>query len=105
MSVPDSTPPTTLAGLTTLRLGGPATELVEAHDEATLIEAVSSADAAGMPVLVVGGGSNLVVADEGFDGRVVVVRNGGLRTESDTCGGAYVEAGAGEPWDDLVAIA
>jgi UDP-N-acetylmuramate dehydrogenase len=105
MSVPDSTPPTTLAGLTTLRLGGPATELVEAHDEATLIEAVSSADAAGMPVLVVGGGSNLVVADEGFDGRVVVVRNGGLRTESDSCGGAYVEAGAGEPWDDLVAIA
>jgi UDP-N-acetylmuramate dehydrogenase len=105
MSVPDSTPPITLAGLTTLRLGGPATELVEARDEATLIEAVSSADAAGMPVLVVGGGSNLVVADEGFDGRVVVVRNGGLRTESDTCGGAYVEAGAGEPWDDLVAIA
>ena len=98
-------PPTSLAELTTLRLGGPAKELVEAHDEATLIEAVSSADQAGTPVLVVGGGSNLVVADEGYAGRVVVVRNTGLAVEADTCGGAYVEIGAGHPWDDVVATA
>jgi len=97
--------PTTLAELTTLRLGGPAAELVEAPDEATLVEAVSSADDAGLPVLVVGGGSNLVVADEGYAGRVVVVRNGGLAVEADTCGGAFVEVGAGEPWDDVVAVA
>ena len=56
-------------------------------------------------MLVVGGGSNLVVADEGFDGRVVVVRNAGLRSEGDTCGGAFVEIGAGENWDDVVATA
>ncbi len=96
---------TTLAELTTTRVGGPAGELVEAFDEATLIEAVNSADAAGIPVLVVGGGSNLVVADEGFPGRVVVVRNAGLGVEGDTCGGAFVEVGAGEPWDDVVAAA
>ena len=91
--------------LTTLRLGGPAREVVLAHDEQTLIEAVREADEAGTPVLVVGGGSNLVVADEGYAGRVVVVRHGGLRAEGDTCGGAFVEVGAGEPWDDVVAAA
>jgi UDP-N-acetylmuramate dehydrogenase len=94
-----------LADLTTLRLGGPAAELVEADDEATLVEAVRSADADGTPVLVVGGGSNLVVADEGFPGRVVAVRNGGLQVEGDQCGGAYVEVGAGESWDTLVSHA
>jgi UDP-N-acetylmuramate dehydrogenase len=95
----------TLADLTTLRLGGPARELVEAYDEAELVEAVRSADEQGIPVLVVGGGSNLVVADEGYDGRVVVVRNTGLTSEADTCGGAFVEIGAGENWDDVVATA
>jgi UDP-N-acetylmuramate dehydrogenase len=94
-----------LADLTTLRLGGPARELVEAHDEASLVEAVSSADAEDIPVLLVGGGSNLVVADEGYDGRVVLIRNLGLRVEADLCGGAYVEVGAGENWDDVVAAA
>ena len=98
-------PKTTLAELTTLRLGGPAAELVEAHDEAALVEAVGSADEQGTPVLIVGGGSNLVVADEGYDGRVVVVRNTGLTNESDLCGGAFVEIGAGESWDDVVATA
>ena len=104
MTVPEQ-PPTALAELTTLRLGGPAAELVEARDEATLVEAVRSADEQGTPVLLVGGGSNLVVADEGYDGRVVVVRNDGLKTESDLCGGAFVEIGAGENWDDVVATA
>ncbi len=107
MTVPDPTSPApaTLADLTTLRLGGPAAELVQARDEASLVEAVRSADAAGVPVLLVGGGSNLVVSDEGYAGRVVVVRNEGVRVEGDTCGGAFVEVGAGEPWDRLVATA
>lgn len=102
---PSAQRPVALAELTTLRLGGPAAELVEAHDESGLVEAVRSADAAGTPVLLVGGGSNLVVADEGYAGRVVVVRNRGLDAESDSCGGALVEVGAGEPWDDVVAAA
>ncbi|WP_027860557.1 UDP-N-acetylmuramate dehydrogenase [Marmoricola sp. URHB0036] len=103
--MPEPPPATTLAELTTLRLGGPATELVEAHDETELVEAVRSADEQGLPVLVVGGGSNLVVADNGFEGRVVVVRHGGLSSEGDACGGAFVEVGAGENWDDVVATA
>ena len=97
--------PESLAELTTLRLGGPAAELVEVHDEDALIEAVGSADEEGTPVLVVGGGSNLVVADEGFAGRVVVVRHTGLRSEGDTCGGAFLEIGPGESWDHVVATA
>lgn len=99
-------PNTLLADLTTLRVGGPAARLVEAHDEASLVEAVTAADAAGEPVLLVAGGSNLLVADEGFDGTVVVVRSRGVRVESaDACSGATVTVAAGEPWDDLVARA
>ena len=109
MTVPASHPPADraveLADLTTLRLGGPVGELVEAPDEESLVEAVRSADEAGTPVLLVGGGSNLVVADEGYAGRVVLIRNGGITEESDLCGGAYVEIGAGENWDDVVATA
>ena len=108
MSVSHSRPPSDradLADLTTLRLGGPAGELVEARDEATLVEAVRTADESRTPLLLVGGGSNLVVADEGFPGRVVVVGNRGRRVEADLCGGAYVEFGAGESWDDVVAAA
>ena len=71
---------------------------------------MSAADAAGEPVLVLGGGSNLVVADEGFDGTVVEVATSGVSAdigESDdpTCGGAVVTVAAGENWDDLVARA
>ena len=97
--------PTTLAELTTLRLGGPAREVVVAHHEEQLVEAVREADAAGTPVLLVGGGSNLVVADEEYDGRVVVVRTAGVAVESDGCGGALVEVAAGEDWDAFVAHA
>ena len=60
-----------LAGLTTLRLGGPARRLVETVTAEEAIEAVAGADAAGEPSLVLGGGSNLVIADEGFPGTVV----------------------------------
>ena len=91
-----------LSALTTLRLGGPADELVVANDEATLVDAVASADAEGRPVLVVAGGSNLVVADEGVPGRVVLVRTRGVHAESDLCGGAVVRVAAGEDWDPLV---
>ena len=61
-----------LADLTTLRLGGPVAELVEAHDEDEPGRGGPLGRRAGTPVLLVGGGSNLVVADEGYAGRVVV---------------------------------
>lgn len=94
--------PDLLAEHTTLRLGGAAREWVRATDEAALVDAVRDADAAGTPVLVLGGGSNLVVADSGFDGRVVEVAVRGVEQESDTCGGAFVTVAAGEDWDALV---
>jgi UDP-N-acetylmuramate dehydrogenase len=95
----------TLAGLTTLRLGGPARELVHAADEQTLLDAVRRADVAGGPVLLLAGGSNLVVADAGFDGIVVRIETRGVEVEGDMCGGAMVTVAAGEPWDPLVARA
>jgi UDP-N-acetylmuramate dehydrogenase len=103
--MPERPEPPALSALTTLRLGGPAAELVEARDEQTLVEAVATADAGDLPVLVVAGGSNVVVADEGVPGRVVLVRTSGVHVESDLCGGAMVRVAAGEDWDALVARA
>ncbi|SFC60007.1 UDP-N-acetylmuramate dehydrogenase [Nocardioides terrae] len=97
-----------LADHTTLRLGGPASAYVVARTTEELTEAVTAADAAG-DVLVLGGGSNLVVADEGFAGTVVEVATTGVTTDHDstdpTCGGAMVTVAAGESWDGLVATA
>ena len=90
---------------TTLRLGGRAREWVRATTDADLVEAVTEADAAGTPVLVLGGGSNLVVADEGFDGRVVEVATRGIAVDADACSGASLTVAAGEDWDALVAHA
>jgi len=95
----------TLADLTTLRVGGPAREVVIAEDEATLLDAVRRADGSGTPALLVGGGSNLVVPDTGYPGTVVLVRTRGIATEADACGGAWLTVAAGEPWDDVVARA
>ena len=102
--VEHATRPTTLADLTTLRLGGPVGRFVETSTEADLIEAVRSADSAGEPLLVLGGGSNLVVADDGFPGVVVRDARRGIEVESaDSCGGASVKVQAGAVWDDVVA--
>jgi UDP-N-acetylmuramate dehydrogenase len=89
-----------LADVTTLRLGGPARRVVEASTTAELVDTVRTADAAGEPVLIVGGGSNLVVGDEGWPGLVVLVRTRGIERD-----GATLTVPAGEPWDDLVAHA
>jgi UDP-N-acetylmuramate dehydrogenase len=100
--------PVLLRDHTTLRLGGPAAAWVEATDEDRLVSAVADADAAGTPVLVLGGGSNVVVADEGFPGVVVHVATRGVTPDIDdcdgaVCGGVMVRVAAGEPWDDVVA--
>ena len=100
-----------LSDHTTLRLGGPATSWVEATTEQEIVDAVRSLDAAGEPVLVVAGGSNLVVADDGFDGTVVKIATTGVSADSDdpddlACLGAVtVTVAAGESWDALVSRA
>jgi UDP-N-acetylmuramate dehydrogenase len=93
-----------LAPLTTMRVGGPARRLVVAETTDEVVDAVREVDDAGEPLLVLGGGSNVVLPDQGFDGTVVHVASRGVRVDSvDRCGGASVLVAAGEPWDDLVA--
>ncbi|MEA4942814.1 MAG: UDP-N-acetylmuramate dehydrogenase [Propionicimonas sp.] len=96
---------TDLAELTTLRVGGPAKRVVTPACEEELIALVRDCDAAGEPVLVIGGGSNLLVADAGFAGTVI--RTDGLRgiehEDVTACAGAFLQVAAGEPWDDFVA--
>lgn len=101
---PDSSS-TLLAEHTTFHVGGPARRFVRATTEAQIIEAVSAADAAGEPVLVLSGGSNLLVADEGFPGTVVKIAWRGVTAQVSDCAGAFVTVNAGENWDDLVAFA
>jgi UDP-N-acetylmuramate dehydrogenase len=88
---------TTLAELTTMRLGGPASEYEVARATDHLVSLIRDADAAGKPVLVMGGGSNLVVSDQGFDGLVVQVATSGLRIHRDD-----VMVDAGVEWDPVV---
>jgi UDP-N-acetylmuramate dehydrogenase len=96
---------TLLADYTTLGLGGPAKAFTDAPAEAALIDAVQAADTAGEPVLILGGGSNLVIADEGFPGSVVHVntRGVGYAAAADGQDGVDVTVAAGEDWDDVVA--
>lgn len=93
---------TLLADHTTLRLGGPATTWIEATSVETLVEA-----AADRAALILGGGSNVVVADAGVTGTVVHVATRGITPDIDdcdgACGGVLVTVAAGESLDDLVA--
>jgi UDP-N-acetylmuramate dehydrogenase len=93
-----------LADLTTLGVGGPIDRLVEVATSDELVDAVRDADSAGRPLLVLGGGSNVVGPDEGWAGDVVGVRTRGLAYRS-AAGTVEVEVQAGEPWEDLVAAA
>jgi UDP-N-acetylmuramate dehydrogenase len=90
-----------LAEYTTLRLGGPAARFSAAATVADLIGTVAAADRDGEPVLVLGGGSNLVVADAGFPGVVVRAGSDGVRFAV-VEGAVEVTAAAGQDWDELV---
>src|SRR5947208_15952177 len=82
-----------LSELTTLRLGGPAARMIEAHSEDDVVAAVAAADAAGDQLLVLAGGSNVVIADDGFPGTVVRILTSGVERH-----GERLTAQAGEPW-------
>ena len=89
-----------LSGLTTLGVGGVADRAIEVEDAEELVAAVREADEAGRPLLLLGGGSNVVAPDAGWDGDVVAVRSRGI----EHTGGRLVVQ-AGESWDDVVAHA
>lgn len=87
-----------LSTLTTLRLGGPARYLAECRSTETIVDVVKTLDDAHVPVLVVAGGSNLVIGDGGFDGVVVAVANDRIDLTGD-----LIRADAGAEWDRVVA--
>ena len=94
---------TLLSELTTAAVGGPAGTYVEARTEAEIIDAVRSADAAGEKLLIIGGGSNLLISDEGYPGTVLKIASEGFTVDSeDSCGGVSVVVQAGHNWDALV---
>jgi len=93
-----------LSSFTTLRVGGPARKIVHAHSEAELIEFVKAADSAKEPILILGGGSNLLISDAGFAGTVIRVESKGNALDYDACSGGMVEVSAGEDWDKFVEI-
>ncbi|PNH81234.1 UDP-N-acetylmuramate dehydrogenase [Arthrobacter sp. AFG20] len=96
------TPPM-LSDLTTAAVGGPAGKYVEARTEAEIIEAVRAADAAGEQLLIIGGGSNLLISDDGFPGTVLKIASEGFTVNAeDSCGGVSVVVQAGHNWDALV---
>jgi UDP-N-acetylmuramate dehydrogenase len=89
-----------------MRVGGPAARLVTAETTDEVVDAVREVDDADEPLLILSGGSNLVVSDDGFPGSVVHIASRGITVESeDACGGVMVRVAAGEVWDDVVARA
>ncbi len=86
-----------LADLTTLKIGGEARLFVRAESEAEVIEAFNFADENEIDLFVLGGGSNVLIADEGFDGLVLQIGLRGIETKEN-----IVTAQAGEDWDELV---
>ncbi|MCL1838823.1 MAG: UDP-N-acetylmuramate dehydrogenase [Propionibacteriaceae bacterium] len=88
---------------TTFHIGGAADHFFQATTEAELIQHVIQADAAQIPLLVLGGGSNLLVADSGFAGAVIQVATKGIQVSEQPAGsGAIVSVAAGETWDEFV---
>ncbi|MDO5724375.1 MAG: UDP-N-acetylmuramate dehydrogenase [Flaviflexus sp.] len=94
------------ADLTTIGVGGPARAIVRAQSEEEIVAAVRECDESGEPVLLLGGGSNLLVADEGFAGTVVIDTRAKIGViEESACGGALVRASGGTSWDEFVRFA
>ena len=93
-----------LSDLTTLRLGGPVSTLIRCTDTRTLVQEIGRLDADGEQILIIGGGSNLVVSDDGYDGTAILVETTRVEFGSGReSGRAHVTADAGVTWDDLVA--
>ena len=95
---------TNFSELTTLHVGGPVQKVIRASTEDELISAVQAADESGVELLIIGGGSNLLVGDLGFDGTVIVVETAGNSYEIDACSGGMLQVSAGVNWDEFVAF-
>ncbi len=91
---------TTLNKYTSLRVGGPAKSIINVSTEDEIIAAIEAAGDS--PILIIGGGSNVLVSDQGFDGTVIHIANNHAESEVDACSGATLTIGAGENWDEFV---
>jgi len=77
-----------------------AQKIVQVSTEAEIIAAIE--EAGDSPVLIMGGGTNVLIADKGFDGTVIRISNNSVQSEVDACSGATLTIGAGEDWDTFV---
>ena len=93
-----------LADYTSFGVGGPARTFIHAKSEEELISAIESADASGEPLLIIGGGSNILIGDNGFEGTVIRVETTGNSYEIDACSGGTLQVASGVPWDEFVAF-
>ena len=91
---------TELSKYTSLRVGGPATSFVHVSSETEIISAIEAAGDS--PIFIMGGGTNVLVADSGFAGTVIRIANNSVESEIDACSGAKLTIGAGEDWDNFV---
>ena len=91
---------TELSKYTSLRVGGPASKIVQVSTEAEIIAAIE--EAGDTPILIMGGGTNVLIADKGFEGTVIRISNNSVQSEVDACSGATLTIGAGEDWDSFV---
>jgi UDP-N-acetylmuramate dehydrogenase len=94
-----------LAGLTTLRLGGRPRRLVTATNANEIVQSVREAVLRDERILVLAGGSNVVIADEGFPGTAILLRSRGVRVIEERPDAVTIRVAAAEPWDDVVARA
>ena len=93
-----------LAEYTTFKIGGSAGYFVEARDESEVLRAVEFAEENALEIFILGGGSNVLIADEGFDGLVVKIALKGVTLSGRDSETVFLNSGAGEDWDELVAF-
>jgi UDP-N-acetylmuramate dehydrogenase len=91
---------TELSKYTSFRVGGPASKIIQVSTEAEIIAAIE--DAGDSPILIMGGGTNVLISDKGFEGTVIRISNNSVQSEVDACSGATLTIGAGEDWDTFV---
>ena len=91
---------TDLSKYTSLRVGGPAKKIVHVSTEAEIIAAIEESE--GSPIFIMGGGTNVLIADTGFDGTVIHISNDSIQAEMDACSGATLTIGAGQNWEEFV---
>jgi len=98
----DMHPDIPLKNFTTMRLGGPALFMAEAHTQEEVAEVYHAAKAQSLPVFILGGGSNVVANDDGFKGIILHIRVPGFEVIADDATSTTIHIGAGEMWDDMV---